>query len=421
MRNGPRRPDTTRRKLLRRLGLAATALYAAPVILQLGSARASSFSASSFSGRARRQNVQRRRPSPAARPEILVAAPAASDIDLIAGQGYLLRSRDRVGLPGFELARFALPANLTVEQARQQIAGLVPAALFDLNHIYRPEEFTCDEETCVAFETIGWRPADQACLAGVAVGMLDTSVNVEHAALRGVDIEAFPAIADDRQPASAVHGTAVAVLMAGRSDSRTPGLLTGARIVAAQAFHRDASGRDAADAFDIARAIDRLVERRVGVLNLSFSGPPNAILAQMVEAALARDVILVAAAGNAGPAAGPLYPAAYEGVVAVTAVDRRNKVYRQASAGPHIDFAAPGVRVWTAASVSGGRFRSGTSYAAPFVTAALAAARARWPDATRAALIDKLAGHVVDLGAEGRDETFGWGLVQAAETCATGR
>lgn len=208
------------------------------------------------------------------------------------------------------------------------------------------------------------------------------------------------------------------MLIAGRADSRTPGLLPGARLVAADAFHADAAGRDAADAFDIARALDRLAASQAKVVNLSFAGPANLVLERVVRAVLDRDVALVAAAGNSGPDADPLFPAAYEGVVAVTAVDRRMRAYRQAAAGDHVDFAAPGVRLWTAASVRGGRFRSGTSYAAPFVSASLVVLRAADPSLTGPQAVERLATRALDLGPTGRDSAFGWGLVQAPGTCA---
>jgi subtilisin family serine protease len=106
-------------------------------------------------------------------------------------------------------------------------------------------------------------------------------------------------------------------------------------------------------------------------------------------------------------------------VVAVTAVDVRKRVFRQANQGDHIDFAAPGVRIWTAASISGGRFRSGTSYAAPFVSAMLAVARTQHPDDDVPQLVEKLADGAIDLGEPGRDATFGWGLIQAPAACDT--
>ena len=398
----------TRRQMLLRLGIAAGTAYTVPVLLRLSEARASSLSFSSS------------RPRRRARPEIVVTAPSAGDIDRIAAQGYTLLSRGRLDLINAQMARFRLPAGVTIERARGHIIQLVPSAGFDLNHIYRPGELACGGDTCAAFEMIGWKTAAHACPAGTTVGLVDTPVNIRHAALQGVAIEIVPAIADGRRPASNAHGTAIAVLIAGRRDARTPGLLTGARVIAAEAFHRDARGQDAADAFDIARAIDLLVGKKAGVINLSFAGPANEILQRVVDAARERDVILVAAAGNAGPKAAPLYPAAYESVVAVTAIDRDSRVYRQANSGAYIDFAAPGVRLWTAAASSGGRFRSGTSYAVPFVSAAFATARARMPDKKAADLIAAMAEQAVDLGAPGRDSMFGWGLVRADGDCAAG-
>ncbi len=96
-----------------------------------------------------------------------------------------------------------------------------------------------------------------------------------------------------------------------------------------------------------------LREARVEIINLSLAGPDNPVLARAVADAHAADIPLVAAMGNAGPRAEPAYPAAYEGVVAVTAVDAGHAVYRRAGQGLHVDFAAPGVGIATAASISG--------------------------------------------------------------------
>lgn len=399
----------TRRRILQRLGIAAGVIYAAPVLTGLSQGRASTASFSSFSG-VRQQRARRA-------PEIVVTAVDETVIEQIEAQGYGLLARDRLEEIGADIARFTLPANRTLEEARAEILQIAPAALMDPNHLYRPDEFVCDDDGCMAFDLIGWTPTPLSCQSGVAVGMIDTGVNTDHEALSGVEVEQFAIAGPDRPSSTKMHGTAIAVLLAGRAESRTPGLLPGARLIAADAFHKDASGQDVADAFDVARALDRIAVRNVNVVNLSFSGPANLVLESVMQALLDRDVSLVAAAGNSGPNADPLFPAAYEGVVAVTAVDRHLKPYRQAASGEHIDFAAPGVRLWTAASIRGGRFRSGTSYAAPFVSAALAALRATEPGFSRAEAVKQLAARATDLGVAGRDETFGWGLVQAPDAC----
>src|SRR3546814_15328799 len=80
----------------------------------------------------------------------------------------------------------------------------------------------------------------------------------------------------------------------------------------------------------------------VPVINVSLVGPPNLLVRTAVTAVQRRGLIVVAAVGNDGPAAAPLYPAAYPGVVAVTGVDSNNRVLSEAGRGPHVDFAAPG-------------------------------------------------------------------------------
>ena len=205
-------------------------------------------------------------------------------------------------------------------------------------------------------------------------------------------------------------------MLLGRLDSRVPGLLPYAELIAVEAFHRGGSG-DQADAFSLANAIDLLLDQGVSVINLSFSGPENAVLRQITEEAVARSVALVAAAGNGGAGAPPVYPAAWPHVLAVTAVDSQKRIYRQANQGPYISLAAPGVGVWTAASISGGRLKSGTSFAVPFVTAALAVQRLREPDTPLDLSIGQMVDCAQDLGEAGYDPVFGNGLVSAPGYC----
>ena len=87
-----------------------------------------------------------------------------------------------------------------------------------------------------------------------------------------------------------------------------------------------------------------------------------------------KGVVFVAAAGNGGPDAPAGYPAAYDEVIAVTAVDRKGGNYDHANRGTYIDVAAPGVQIWTALPDGEEGLLSGTSFAAPFVTAVAAVA-----------------------------------------------
>jgi subtilisin family serine protease len=118
---------------------------------------------------------------------------------------------------------------------------------------------------------------------------------------------------------------------------------------------------------------------------------------------------MIAAAGNDGRERAA-YPAAHPSVIAVTAVDAAFRRYRDANYGDHIEFSAPGVDIYVASS-RGGNYASGTSYAAPIVTA-LAARLGAGGGLSLTQIRDRLRGSAVDLGPDGFDSEFGWGLVR---------
>ena len=269
----------------------------------------------------------------------------------------------------------------------------------------------------MAPQLIGWPyalPGAASCSGdGLTLGLIDTAINPDHDAFSHGRLEVVR-LSDDALPESnRQHGTAVAALLVGAADSKTPGLLPNARLIAVDAFHRGERRDDRAEVFDLIRALDHLASRDVHVINLSLAGPENALLKDMVRQLSDKKVVLVAAAGNNGPRAAPSFPAAYDEVIAVTAVDRRKRLYRRAGQGDHIDIAAPGVNVWAAASVSGARPKTGTSFAAPFVASAAALAKQN--------AVPDVAAHLTtaaeDLGEPGKDPVFGWGLLNARGLC----
>ncbi len=429
----PERPgvNLARRQLLRRIGLASGLAYVAPALSSLGIARASGGSGGG-SGRSgasgvggnrsrggarqapRQQTPVRRQARPAAPPppppEMVVFLPDGAVIDPALAAGYrLIAQAPNAALAGSVL-RLGLPAGRDPLAARAELAELIPVAVADANHLYRPDEFLCRNGSCTAHEMVGWSGWPSAFAP--RIGMIDTGINTDHEALAGQRLTVHQTDLGERDAAGRQHGTAIAAMLLGRIDGRVPGLLPNAELIAVEAFHRDTGG-EAADAFSLAAAMDLLLAEEVSVINLSFSGPENAVLARLIDRAAKAGVGLVAAAGNGGPGAAPAYPAAWEQVIAVTAVDWRENPYRQANRGDYLGLAAPGVNIWTAASVSGGRLRSGTSYAAPFVTAALAVERMRTPDEPLAAARDRLISCAQDLGDPGPDPVFGHGLVQA--------
>jgi subtilisin family serine protease len=186
------------------------------------------------------------------------------------------------------------------------------------------------------------------------------------------------------------------------------GAAPGAELYAADVYCGSPAG-GAADA--VADAFSWLVRERVAVINVSLVGPPNVTLEAVIRMVVARGHLVVAAVGNDGPAAPPLYPASYSGVVGVTAVDTHRRVLFEAGRGPQVRFAAPGADMSAAKSLQTFGLVRGTSFAAPIV-AGLLAERLQEPDRQAAErAVDDLAHRAIDLGAVGPDPVYGWGLV----------
>jgi hypothetical protein len=348
--------------------------------------------------------------------EIIAAGLSDADIATLSADGYLVLDRRSLDAIDLVIAKLQVPDGMELEAARQQLSTLNANASVDFNHFYRPQATPCRGGDCSSHDLISWPPRAATCGPLPTIGMIDTGINLDHASLKDSNIEQL-SLGSGKTSSDRRHGTAIAALLVGTEEGRAPGLLPGAGLIAVDPF-RDVGGSDTrAEAYDLVLGVDLLVARMVAIINLSLAGPDNAILADAVARTVGRGVMLVAAAGNDGPRSKPLYPAAYDGVIAVTALDQRHVVYRRAVRGEHIDFAAPGVGIWAAASVSGWRRKTGTSFATPFVTAALALAMAQGKGARGALVMQALSRTAMDLGEPGHDPVFGWGLVQAAELC----
>ncbi|MGV3551055.1 S8 family serine peptidase [Rhizobium sp.] len=331
---------------------------------------------------------------------------------ILLAAGYAIVERHAVS--SGDVVKLKVPRRMALDQARQAVQAAAPAALVDLNHYYRPDsDDGCDGNRCFVRHIAGWPVASEplGCQPDRPIGLIDTQINTRHPSLADSGITSIPLVEGEQDRSEAKHGTAVAALLVGKGE--VTGLLPGWELIAVDAFKKG----DIATGMDLVRAIDILAQRNVGVINMSLSGPDNVLLRRTIAETAKRDIVLIAAAGNDGPRAKPLFPAAYDNVIAVTAVDRSKRVYRRAAQGDHIDIAAPGVNVWTAASVSGQRPRNGTSFAAPFVAAAAALIKADNPGFSADEVRIVLENEADDLGDPGRDNVFGWGLVDIRSLC----
>jgi hypothetical protein len=351
--------------------------------------------------------------------EVIAIDLAPAQLAVLDQFGYQLVDRQRMASLGFELFRLREPPLLRrfgLPEALER-AGLVER--LHPNHRYRLASSACADGRCYGAELLGWPVAVSAsrCGDGARVGVIDTAVDRRHPALARAKIESR---AFNGGSSGTDHGTAVAALLVGEPTSAHPGLVPGATLYAADVFERDLLGQPRTDAHAVVRALDWLSEERVRAINLSFAGPANEVLREAVRRTAGGNRMIAAAAGNDGPTASPVYPAAWGEVVAVTAVDSALRAYRRANRGDYVEIAAPGVAIWTARSGREGRFDSGTSFATVFVTAALVGldpgGKLRAAD-----LRARLAREARDLGTQGRDPMFGHGLLQTRLRCAPAR
>jgi hypothetical protein len=349
---------------------------------------------------------------------IVVTGLTPSGIARLKAQGFTATMQTRGTIA--QVARLSLPRGISIENARRAIRVVDASATADLDHYYYTDDGeTCTGPTCETASLVGWTPPSaKQCGAIPPVGIIDTRIDVTHEALKGQSIELLSAPRKRGLPSRSDHGTAIASLLVGRANGSAPGLLPSATLLAVDAFYREPGSADRTDVTSLVTALETLAERNVRIVNMSLSGPPNEVLKKAIEAAQTKGMMIIAAAGNNGAGAEPSYPAAYAGVIAVTAVDRSFSIYDRATRGDYVDIAAPGVNLWVAATGKGGNVKSGTSYAVPFVSAAAAVLHASDPAADERSLWMKLATTARDLGEPGRDTTFGNGLIQMAGLCS---
>ena len=374
--------------------------------------------------------------------EVLAINLTAAGLDQVRADGYQVV--EHIGLPefGLSITRLSPPDSLNAVGARGRLHDLLPESGFTLNRVYAPYRLSagrqgaglsnaaqgrmgCPAERCFGSALINWQAPLAACARDVKVGIVDTGFDKAHPAFAGLRYEYKEFLPEGSPKASSQHGTSVLSLLAGKADSGTPGLIPDASYVIANAFSADAGGQPVSDTAQMLQALHWLKTSGVAVVNLSFAGPEDELVHHAVQELAKAGAIVVAAAGNDGPNAPPSYPAAYEEVIAVTAVDRNMAAYRYANRGEHIDIAAPGVDVWTAIPGRREGPQSGTSFAVPYVAAVVAVAvalpgAAPGEDALAAKrrALAQLQGSIKPLGEQGRDPTFGLGLVQAPASCS---
>lgn len=298
---------------------------------------------------------------PVRKGELIVTDPDPAALSLAIRSGFRLLGDETAGELGMRLVTLAVPGGMDVNEALKRLRKVAPRLEADYNHVYEPAGGSL-------LPAAGTRLAAAPRLdQNIRIAMIDGGV-ATHPSLARASIEQR-GFAGPAQPTG--HGTAIASLLVGEE-----GAFSGAAR-GVQLFVGDVYGGNpaAGSATSIIRALGWAASKRPAVINISLVGPQNRALARAVAALRAKSIPLVAAVGNDGPAAPPQYPASYEGVIAVTGVDARDRALVEAGRAKHLDFAAPGADMAAALPGEGYTRVRGTSFAAPFVSARLAVAR----------------------------------------------
>lgn len=342
-----------------------------------------------------------------------------SAVDRISGKGALhVKTLKAANAAVFEVT----PAE------RKAIAGDADVLLVEADALYtaiaKPTAPRVDESLPWGIDRIDAELVWPSTVAtGVCVAVVDTGIDTSHPDLAANIVGGYNAInpssgyKDDNGHGTHVSGTIGAI-------DNTVGVIGAApkvSLLGVKVLNSQGSGYVS----DIIEGMDWAVSNGAKVINMSLGGStPVSAFQDAVTRANAAGVVVVAAAGNSGGTVG--YPAAYDGVIAVSATDSSNVIAYFSSRGPEVDLAAPGVSInstyWTRRKGSTYALLSGTSMASPHVAGAAALVLSTpvgasdvngngiWDPAEVEA---KLEATATDLGAAGADTLYGAGLVNA--------
>jgi subtilisin family serine protease len=319
--------------------------------------------------------------APILRGEFLALGLSGTQLDAVKAQGFTVdRQVSADSTLGLDLVVLHDTRGRSTARAMRDLQQAAPDATFTYQHLYLPAG--TDEPVQAA-------PSTPPSGTPRRVGLVDAGVDPADPALAHARIEQHGCKAANASP----HGTAVAArLVAGDADT----------LYAADLWCGDAVGGATSNLVD---ALAWMARERVPVINISLVGPDNPVLARAVKAMLARGHVLVSAVGNDGPAAPPLFPAAYPGVIGVGGVDARGRVLPESAAGEQVDFCASGV-------VGEGRNAlRGTSFASPIVARKAAQLLDAPHDGAADEVQRQLIGEARPLGAPGHDPRCGYGLL----------
>ena len=276
----------------------------------------------------------------------------------------------------------------------------------------------------------GWDAAGLGAFpstGGAKVGIVDTGIQSAHPDLAGKVANCaksqgiLPIFSGTIQEGTCAddngHGTHVAGTISANANNGTG--VTGVSFNSPLAICKALGGPlGTGSTADVANCIRWAHDKGAKVISMSLGGGASTTLKNAVDYAwksgAANGTVLIAAAGNDGDAT-LNYPAAYQNVVSVAATDDTDSRASFSNANADVEIAAPGVDILSTWNNGGYNTISGTSMATPHVAGVAAVIKARNTGFTAAQVVSKLDSSVDDLGAAGRDQSFGFGRVNLAK------
>ena len=248
---------------------------------------------------------------------------------------------------------------------------------------------------------------------GVRVGVIDTGVDVYHPDLNDRVVEYINFSGDGSLKDLSGHGTHVCgIIAASYNGIGVIGVAPKCELYVAKAFKKDGI----ADSLAISDSIEWLIGKKVHIINMSFaSDKPSDMIYEKLKKAYDKGIVLVAAAGNDGAYDSVGYPAKWDEVIAVTAVDINNNFANFSSSGEQASVAAAGKDIYS--TYPGGKYKkmSGTSMAAPMISGAAALIQSKAMKKFSRILTPQemklmLCMYAHDCGEPGTDDKYGYGV-----------
>jgi subtilisin family serine protease len=257
---------------------------------------------------------------------------------------------------------------------------------------------------------------------GIIVAVLDTGLSLSHPELANSLVPGYDFVNEDSDPSDDNgHGTHVAGIIAGAMNNSlgTTGLAPSAKVMPVKVLNSANQGTWA----DVASGITYAVDHGARVINMSLGGSTDSqVLYDAIRYAAAHGVFIAVAAGNSATDA-PFFPAYYDETMSVIATQPGDTRWTLSNYGSKVDVAAPGASIWstywTTTDPNTYQFMSGTSMAAPHVSALAGLLLSNRPDLGAADVRDLIKQNVVDLGTPGWDSYFGHGRIKVGDAVAT--